>query len=216
MTVLTQHTQKVLEVADDYRRRGYIVYVEPTEKNLPPFLQGFHPDLVAEGLEDSVVVEVNKIGSKAAKFWPQLMERIQQHPGWRLEVVGLDRDADQVYPLLAAPEIERRLEQGQRLLRGTSTDVALLVIWSAVEAILRHISEKTNLETPDYRTGSLITRLYSNGEMDKEDYDALIQGMSCRNSLAHGFSVAITKEDVRKIIATTKRLFVEHLSTDAS
>ena len=160
MTVLTQHTQKVLEVADDYRRRGYIVYVEPTEKNLPPFLQGFHPDLVAEGLEDSVVVEVNKIGSKAAKFWPQLMERIQQHPGWRLEVVGLDRDADQVYPLLTAPEIERRLEQGQRLLRGTSTDVALLVIWSAVEAILRHISEKTNLETPDYRTGSLITRLY--------------------------------------------------------
>ncbi|WP_395090191.1 hypothetical protein [Armatimonas sp.] len=214
MTALTQHNQKILEVADDYRRRGYVVYIEPTGKNLPTFLQEFRPDLVAEGLEDSVVVEVKKIGSKAAKSWPQLMKLVQQHPGWRLEVVGLDRDADQVHPLLTASEIEGRLEQGQRLLRATSTDTALLVIWSAVEAILRHISEKTSLETPDYRTGTLVTRLYSNGEMDREDYDVLIQGISWRNSLAHGFSVSISKEDVRKIVATTKRLFAEHISTD--
>jgi REase_AHJR-like len=216
MTVLTQHTQKILEVAEDYRRRGYIVYVEPTEKNLPSFLKDFRPDLVAEGPEDSVVVEVKKGGNKAAQSWPQLMERIKQHPGWRFEVVGLDRDADIVSSLLTAPEIERRIDQGQKLLRSASIDAALLVVWSATEAILRHIVNNNNINTPDYRTGTLITRIYGNGEMDKEDYNSLIQGMRFRNSLTHGFSVSITKENVRQVITTTKRLFAEHISTDAT
>jgi hypothetical protein len=74
--------QVVARVADDYRRRGYDVEVEPAANALPAFLHGFHPDLIARKPGDeSVVVEV-KVGTRtsAAEQLREIAERVNQQP----------------------------------------------------------------------------------------------------------------------------------------
>ena len=58
------YRQQLQEIAAEYESRGYDVLVEPSPEELPEFLTGFHPDLVARGPNESVVVEV-KEGTKA-------------------------------------------------------------------------------------------------------------------------------------------------------
>ena len=58
--------QKVREVAAEYEAQGYKVLVEPSPAKLPEFLEGFHPDLIAQGPNESVVVEV-KMGRSGLK-----------------------------------------------------------------------------------------------------------------------------------------------------
>jgi REase_AHJR-like len=52
------YRQKLQEIAGEYEARGYEVVVEPGPEKLPEFLAGFHPDLVARGPNESVVIEV--------------------------------------------------------------------------------------------------------------------------------------------------------------
>ena len=90
--------QIVARVADDYRRRGYEVHIEPASNAIPEFLRGFHPDLIARKPGDSVVVEV-KVGTRtsAAEQLREIAERVNQEPGWRFSLVFADPDRpDQV------------------------------------------------------------------------------------------------------------------------
>jgi len=52
------HQERVAAIAHRYRQRGYQVMERPDAEQLPDFLQGFKPDLLAENGAESVVVEV--------------------------------------------------------------------------------------------------------------------------------------------------------------
>ena len=90
---------KILEIADAYRRRGYDVLVEPATGELPSFLADFHPDMIARGPEDSVVVEV-KVGTRTtvSEGYRELAETIRQQAGWRFSLVVVDPRSDDVAP----------------------------------------------------------------------------------------------------------------------
>src|SRR5437763_1996687 len=101
---------RLRDVAEDYRRRGYRVIVEPSVNQLPEFLQSYHPDLIAESTDESIVVELKSSGTASEKDdWAQLAEAVRQHPGWRLELVlGTDRDQLAAEPI-PRTEVEARL-----------------------------------------------------------------------------------------------------------
>ena len=50
--------RKIREIARDYRRAGYRVVIDPSGSEIPPFLGGYRPDLVAIGDTESVIVKV--------------------------------------------------------------------------------------------------------------------------------------------------------------
>src|SRR5438876_714727 len=144
------YDQRLREVAEDYRRRGYRVTVEPSVRELPEFLRSYNPDLIAEGADESVVVEFKSSGrASETDDWGQLAEDVRQHPGWRLELVlGGDENRLAGEPI-ERDEIEARLEEGQQLSEAHMLDAALLITWSATEAAMRLASRKQRVELPD-------------------------------------------------------------------
>ena len=202
------YDMRLRDVAEDYRRRGYRVMVEPSVSQLPEFLRSYHPDLIAESLDESVFVELKSSGTASEKDdWAQLAETVRQHPGWRLELVlGTDRDRLAAEPIPRA-EVEGRLEQGLRLGESEMLDAALLLTWSATEAAMRLASHKQQVELPDYRPAAMISRLYTDGIISREDYESLMRFMRLRDAVGHGLRhEAYAAADIRQLHRLTRRL----------
>jgi uncharacterized protein YutE (UPF0331/DUF86 family) len=75
---------------------------------------------------------------------------------------------------------------------------ALLVAWSAAEAAMRLASKNHEIELPDFRPSTVISRLYSDGLLERDEYDFLLDCMRVRNAVAHGFYEGRLKSNVLK------------------
>jgi hypothetical protein len=201
--------QVVARVADDYRRRGYEVEVEPAANALPEFLQGFHPDLIARKPGDeSVVVEV-KVGTRtsAAEQLREIAERVNQQPGWRFSLVFADADRpDQITEAVPPPleVVEERVRNAQALMAVRQDEAAFLLLWSALEGTLRLAGERAQLPLASLPPSTLIRELYSAGEISREQFDALLGLLPIRNQLVHGFGSrpVIDVEGLREIVTS--------------
>ena len=79
-------------VAERYRDEGYQVIVRPSGDQIPPFIAGFQPDLIAIRGNEGVVVEikVNRIDLSSDHQIACLAEIVNARPGWRLDLVVLE------------------------------------------------------------------------------------------------------------------------------
>jgi Holliday junction resolvase len=180
--------RRLYDIAEEYKQRGYAVLVSPSASRLPKFLNKFTPDLVAEGPNESVVVEIKSSRKpRGTEYWKQLSSVLQQHPGWRLELVVNNKSIRQSPETIHEGQIRQRLQEGQQLSEQGMLSAALLVTWSAVEAAMRLASEKHEIELPDFRPSTVISRLYSDGLLERQEYDFLVNCMQVRNLEAHGF-----------------------------
>ena len=84
--------------------------------------------------------------------------------------------------------VRKRLEEGQRLAEQSMLAASLLITWSAAEAAMRRASKHNEIELPDLRPATVITRLYTDGLVEREEYDFLLECMRLRNIVAHGFN----------------------------
>jgi hypothetical protein len=201
--------QVVARVADDYRRRGYEVEVEPAANALPEFLHGFHPDLIARKPGDeSVVVEV-KVGTRtsAAEQLREIAERVNQQPGWRFSLVFADAERpDQITEAVPPPleVVEERVRNAEALMRARQDEASFLLLWSALEGALRLAGERAQLPLASLPPSTLIRELYSAGEISREQFEALLGLLPVRNQLVHGFGSrpAIDVERLREIVSS--------------
>lgn len=186
------YNRKLREIASDYEKRGYTVLIGPSSNDLPAFLADYHPDLVAVGPQDSVVVEL-KIGTQTSAIgrFKELAETIQRQPGWRFSLVVVDTRSDDVAPsadqLLNRSEISERLEKADHLINAGTTDAAFLLIWSSIEALLRHIATQEVLPLERMPSSALTKELYSMGLLSRSDFEFIQRAFTIRNSIVHGF-----------------------------
>jgi len=200
-------SKRISEVAESYRRRGYEVVIYPSPKLLPEFLSGYKPDIIAESPDESVVVEV-KSGSKVRQsgYLSELARIIQKHPGWRLELI-LDNTDRQVPETLTRDQIKKRIQEGEVLAQDRMLTASLLLTWSATEAAMRLAGKEYEIELPDYRPTTVISRLYMDGVLSRKEYDFLLEGMRKRNSVAHGFQEkTVTADFIKKMGELAMRL----------
>lgn len=208
------YRQKLQEIAGEYEARGYEVVVEPGPEKLPEFLAGFHPDLVARGPNESVVIEV-KVGTKtaASERFRELAETIQRQPGWRFSLVVIDPRSDEVAPptqqLLDRKEIADRLGRANELLRTGATDAAFLLMWVAVEALLRHIATREGLPLERVPSSSLMKELFSLGILSRSELAVAQRAFSVRNALVHGFETTRLDETARELAQLAQQLLSE-------
>lgn len=175
------------DIAEQYKKRGYKVTVAPPAKKLPKFLSRFRPDLVAEGARESVVVEVQSPSRKrGSDYWNALSDVLQKHPGWRLDLV-LNGASERPPKTIDEQLVMNRIEEGQVLAEQGMLAASLLVTWSAAEAAMRLASKQNEVELPDLRPATVITRLYTDGLLEREEYDFLLKSMRMRDTVAHGF-----------------------------
>lgn len=208
------YQQKLQEIAAEYEARGYEVLVEPGPEKLPEFLAGFRPDLVARGPNESVVIEI-KVGTKtaASERFRELAETIQRQPGWRFSLVVIDPRSDEVAPptqqLLDRQEIADRLGRANELLRTGATDAAFLLMWVAVEALLRHIATREGLPLERVPSSSLMKELFSLGILSRSELAVAQRAFSVRNALVHGFETTGLDEAARELAQLAQQLLSE-------
>jgi uncharacterized protein YutE (UPF0331/DUF86 family) len=208
------YRQKLQEIAAEYEAGGYEVLVEPRPEQLPEFLAGFRPDLVARGPNESVVVEV-KVGTQtaASERFRELAETIQRQPGWRFSLVVIDPRSDEVAPptqqLLARQEIVDRLGRANELLKTGATDAAFLLMWVAVEALLRHIATREGLPLERVPSSSLMKELFSLGILSRSELEVAQRAFSVRNALVHGFATTWLDETSRELAQFAPKLLLE-------
>ncbi len=126
--VTEREHRRLASVASEYQQRGYEVKVQPTAADLPDFMLGLEPDLIATGKGESVVVEVkarNEFGDQQGVA--ALEAAVQNHPGWRFEVI-IDGSESEGGSLLGPPQIGTSLEEATELQMRGHVVAALLLL----------------------------------------------------------------------------------------
>lgn len=185
-----QETKRILQLAREYRKKGYEVTITPTRVQLPDFLSPLSPDLLAVGNNEKVVIEVKHQHSLAKSLdLEKLADAVNRHPGWRFELVVINPKPDK--PLeqsqfLNGKELQRRLQSIGALIKAKDLDSAVVLIWASLEGALRLIAHVEGLEVDEMRTDQLLKKSLSLGLIGKNSYDTLAQGVRIRNAVVHG------------------------------
>lgn len=205
--------QRACELAIEYRNKGYEVIEAPASEQLPDFLSGYQPDLLARKGDETVVIEIETRASLASDSHVRDLARLlQAKPGWNFELVVVKEEAENFdAPVGIRPFGEKDILQGlktvRQLLASGDNESALLLLWPSVEAAVRRlvVKEKLALErlTPQYTFKQAVI----NGVISREDYNLLMHGMKYRNALVHGFKPAdLDTTLLNQLVDTVERL----------
>jgi hypothetical protein len=183
---------RVREVAQEYRKRGYRVWERPHSSELPGNLRPFQLDIMATSEADSVVIEVrNRRSLSNDKRLAEIAEAVKQMQGWRFELVVTNpkfASEERVGINPTDVDISNRLAQVRQLIAQNFTEPAFMAAWAVTEAILRETAFRAGVELPGVLPALVLKTLRSEGILSKANYDKLDGAMRLRNSVAHGFS----------------------------
>jgi REase_AHJR-like protein len=184
--------QQIERIAEEYRSKGYDVQVEPSDPDLPPFLRGCQPDLIARRGDERLVIEVRTpLPKSEPDRLTELAERVQREPGWKLILIA-PSPMEEILPgeqlqLLSLPEVEEQLGDARQLLGAGHQEAAILLAWAAVEGQLRELARQEEIPLPRPGTLMLLRQLVSLGLIDREQYRTLADAYKARSAVAHGF-----------------------------
>ena len=200
---------RLQSIAADYEVQGYDVKVQPSPGDLPEFLTGFEPDLIAVGKGETLVVEVKTRGELADISSVTKLEAVLRgRPGWRFELI-VDGPGTPPQPTLNAIQIRATMEEATELQRRQHLAAALMLLWSATEGALRLLAEREDLEMEYLASRYLVNRLYMVLMLGRDQYKALDETMRLRTQAAHGFQTSVAPEDLARITAVLNELLSE-------
>ncbi len=223
---ISAEKRRARAIASDYRIRGYSVLEEPSPEQLPDFLSGYSPTMVAykdgesaESMGETVVVVVKaRLRPGKERRVGELAELIRNTPGWKFELALAESEAELDTPDAAIPfgreEIHQCNKTARQLLKSGFQDSALLQAWKGVEAAVRLLLKEERLEAGEavaIERGTINRLLGSSvyyGVISQEDYSILADAMRYRNAYVHGFTLPEfdPAQAVNTIISTTERL----------
>lgn len=202
----TREHQRLREVAREYRQRGYDVIIEPTSGQLPEFLAPFRIDMLARNTEENVIVEVRTQESLAnAPELDAVAQAIHNQTSWRFELVVTnpkDRTPIQFKDAVSLDhlDVSYRIREARQLSEQEHGEAALLLAWSATEALLRAIADEEAIPVGPSNPSQLTKSLFTYGVINKEQYQILQHGLQARNIVVHGYkeqqSLASTLEQL--------------------
>ncbi len=200
--------EKVAQLAAEYTARGYSVQTAPAAAQLPAFLQGLEPDLIARGPSESIVVEVKVGDRRERQRWADLADRVPREPGWhfRLVVLGSTDTQGVDYELMSPTAITTRVQRAKDL-TAVDPEAALLLGWTAFEAAARRSLIRWSASMRTESPASLAKQLVHHGLLDADELPRLLRAAQHRNTIAHGgTSASDLDEDVAALSAFTTSL----------
>lgn len=205
--------ERLLKLAEEYRDKGYDILLHPNSEDLPDFLRNYRPDMIVRREDEVVVIEVKSrlsLNSSSTQYLQSLAQVIEQHPGWRFELVMTNPEevvySEKAEGSLQEHEIRSRLIEVSQLLEKYP-ESAILYSWSLVEATLRLVAEKEGLSLRRFDPLYLVKLLAIEGVISQSEYQLLINSLSIRNAVAHGFKTTqVTQDSVHKLLEITEQL----------
>jgi hypothetical protein len=129
--------------------------------------------MLAHNNEENVVVEVRTQASLTnAPELDAIAQVLQDKHAWRFElVVSNPRDRSAI-PFKDAKSLDHhditsRLDEARELSDQEHGEAALLLAWSATEALLRHIADVEAISVVGHNPGQVAKSLYTYGVLDK-------------------------------------------------
>lgn len=175
--------------------QGFQVFLQPSGKLLPDFLQRYRPDALLLKDDDKVLVEVVLKGQPhAEKRVSRLKELIANQNEWRLEVVYAGENVSAVRRVTLEKILES-LGSAEDLLTKEPR-ASLLLFWASLEATARNFfpSQTSRPQSP----GRIIELLASSGEVTPSEAQELRHLMNLRNRVIHGELNAVVKPSEMK------------------
>lgn len=224
MSTLTVNIERerLLKLAQEYQEKGYEVSLHPNFDELPEFLRAYRyrPDMIVRRGEESVIIEVKSrsslnISSEQLRTYAKAIEKM---PGWRLEFVMINPEEEtyssNVERSLKQNEIESQLQTINQL-SSQHLESAFLFCWSLVEATLRLVTEQEFGILQRVDPLYLIKQLATEGVISRTDYKLLMNALSLRNAIAHGFKTTqLSQNAMAELIKITEQL-LQTLKTDS-
>lgn len=205
--------EQLLKIAKKYQDQGYKVSLHPNSEDLPDFLRPYLPDMIVRRGDEAVVIEVksrSSLDSSSTQYLQGLAKAIEGNPSWRFELV-MTNPEEVDYPLKAEAsfqeqEIKSRLQIARRLV-AEHPESAILYSWSLVEATLRLVAEEEEISLQRFQPLYLVKKLATEGVIAKSEYQLLMNAISFRNAIVHGFKTTqVTQESVYELIDLAEQL----------
>ncbi len=207
--------KRLLELAQEYRKKGYQVILSPNTEEIPDFIQNcdYHPDMIAHGEKESVVVEVKSRRSMmtSAQNLQNLAKVIEEHPSWRLELVLTNPEGalyfSKIEGSLAADEIKSKLSVARELIHN-HLEPAILYAYSLAEATLRLVANHEGLIFKKLESPlNLLNQLATEGIISQTEYRLLMDVFQLRNAIAYGFKTTpLTAISILEMMEITEQL----------
>lgn len=210
MTIASLETSRLETLAAEYRAKGYEVHLHPDRAQLPAFLIGFTPDMIALSSEDKVVIQVRSARDFDAEQVQKLAAFVENQPPWRYEVALVNLptapDVPAAEDLATEAQVSRLIANAELLATQGQVEAAALLAWSAVETILRKLTRVAAPELERQGSARVLKHLYALGCVQPEIYDTLSRLLTFRNALAHGFTPRASMPDLAAAIMDIRRL----------
>jgi hypothetical protein len=191
MTATASQPKSLADWIANLTDEGYQVKVNPSDRELPESLRGFHPDIVAFREDKNLVIEFrNNKKVRRPEYFHELSEITRNNPDWHFLVATNLESLTQ--ELISIEEINAKLERSKEELRKDNSEAGFLYSWSSIKS-----------------TRDILYRIYSDGCMEKKDYQFLMKSLNLRNAFVHGERASITLQDVEGLIQCAYRLLEE-------
>ncbi len=218
-TTPSQHDVRIRELAEGYRRDGYIVVVEPKKEELPFNLGGYRPDLLAVKGDDGIIVEVKDRAERTSfDHLRSVAEEVRAHDGWRFLLVTAQDIPDDELPLVEEERVSWddlacEIDRARRFAETGEKTAAYLAFWIAFERLLRFQARRIALPVDRLSPAIVLRQLYSQGELAVEQLDAALLCQRTRNRVVHGFSSPDLEAHLDLLADLVRELLAEWTST---
>jgi len=190
-SAIAEHEALQNSVAHRYQSDGYHVTVAPGREAVPFDLGGYAPDLIARKGDRRIIIGIRtRAGKTSFDQLRTVVEEVRRHEGWRFvlvteqDVASTPVDADESF---VWDEVSRRIEDSDRLSDLGQKEAAFLILWIALERMMRFQSRRIGLPVDRLAPSILIRQLYSQGELSMGQFDAALACQIVRNRIVHGF-----------------------------
>jgi hypothetical protein len=196
--------EAVARLAEEYRAKGYVVWVGGAVPSLPEELRGQQVDLVAKTEDGWILAEVKRrIDLQSDLRLKELAAKVAAVPHCKFELVVLESERD---------ERPRPLEEAKELLSWADVvgahhpGVAHVIRWSCFESVLLQLCHAQVIQVQPWTVERAIKVLYSDGQLDRAEYDMLMEAYRMRNAIVHRGGVAGPVRDLTNLGSLTLRL----------
>jgi len=216
-----RESQRVRDLARQYRRDGYHVVIPSGLSDVPKFLAktGYVPDLIATSEHDNLIVEVKtQETASTLDSLSSVSDLVNAQRGWQFVLVVTNPRSPQ------PPEGETSIGKAQSFLDKaralgtqdeTHTQASFLFAWVALEAALRRLFEASLTEKKPRSGWTLIRDAAIAGQLDRRDAQELDRLYKVRSSLLHaGDALGPRPQDVvllQRVVEECMRQIAESL-----
>ena len=217
-----RESQRVSELAADYRKKGYSVIEPRRVSEIPEFMRdlGYLPDLLATSPQESLVVEVkSRETANDLTRLSRIAERVNAERGWQFVLVFTNpREQTTETKAPSRGRVQDLLLKSRALglVTPVHVEASFLFAWVAFESSLRLLPAGKRGARVVSTPWTLVRDAATDGSLARRDARDIERMLKMRNAILHGGDLTPpTISDVASLQALTAEILQVSAANEA-